>query len=402
MRSVAGRPRWIARELSQMNLALNHLRLWNGLDDGYIDGHLVIADRRIVEIAESALPNGRDCGGLTAIPGLIDAHVHMVLDPSISNPFKQTTDLEKLMPAMAARAADMVRAGITTARDLGGGNWHEFRLRDAIARGETPGPRLICAGQPITSTGGHCHFWGGEAADLRTALEVLDRQVEMGADLIKVMATGGNITPGSQPVEAQFDTETLAGIVGKARSLDLRVAAHCHGVDGIHNAAKAGVTTIEHCSWVGQEGWGLAYEDAIARCIAEQNAWVSPTINAGWQRFRTDKTRVDLVQSNYRRMRANGVRLIASTDAGIPNVFHHHLARALPVFQFFAELTPLETLIAATSSNAEAIGLGEITGQLTPEYAADLLLVEGDPLKDLAVLEGPVGVIANGRLVKEF
>jgi imidazolonepropionase-like amidohydrolase len=385
-----------------MTLNLNHLRIWNGTDDDYVAGHIAIDNEQITAITETALPNGRDCTGLTIIPGLIDAHVHMVLDPGIRNPFEQITDLEKLMPAMEARALAMVNAGITTARDLGGGNWHELQLRDAIARGEIPGPRLICAGQPITSTAGHCHFWGGEAANLAAALEVLEKQIEKGVDLIKVMATGGNITPGSQPVDAQFDTETLAGIVARAKSHDLHVAAHCHGVEGIHNAAKAGVTTIEHCSWVGKDGWGLAYDDAVALCIVEQNTWVSPTINAGWQRFRADQNRVNLVQRNYRQMRAKGIRLIASTDAGIPNVFHHHLAKALPVFQFFAELTARETLIAGTSSNAEAIGLGEITGLLSPGYAADLLLLEGDPLNDLSVLENPVAVIANGRLIKEF
>jgi imidazolonepropionase-like amidohydrolase len=385
-----------------MTLNLNQLRIWNGFDDDYINGHIAIDGARIVEVAESAIPDGRDCAGLTAIPGLIDAHVHMVLDPRIMNPFEQITDIDKLMPAMAARAAAMVDAGITTARDLGGGNWLELQLRDAIARGETPGPRLICAGQPITSTAGHCHFWGGEAADLPAALDVLEKQIEKGVDLIKIMATGGNITPGSQPVDAQFDAETLAGIVARAKSHGRHVAAHCHGIEGIRNAASVGVTTIEHCSWVGKEGWGLAYDDAVAKNIVEQNVWVSPTINAGWQRFKSDQNRVDLVHGNYRLMRAHGVRLIASTDAGIPNVFHHHLARALPVFQFFAELTARETLIAATSSNAMAIGLGEITGQLSPGYAADLLLLEGDPLNDLSVLENPVGVIANGRLIKDF
>lgn len=385
-----------------MTLNLNHLRIWNGFDDDYQFGHIAIVDDRIKEIAESGIQNGRDCSGLTAIPGLIDAHVHMVLDPNIKNPFDHITDLDKLMPAMAERALAMVTAGITTARDLGGGNWHELHLRDVIARGEIPGPRLICAGQPLTSVAGHCHFWGGEAEDLSTALDILEKQIEKGVDLIKIMATGGNITPGSKPVDAQFDAETLSAIVTRATSHGLHVAAHCHGVEGIHNAAKAGVTTIEHCSWVGKQGWGLAYDDAVVQSIVAKQVWVSPTINAGWQRFKSDQKRVDLVQSNYRKMRAHGVQLIASTDAGIPNVFHHHLARALPVFQFFAGLTPRETLIAATSGSAEAIGLGEITGQLSSGYAADLLLLDGDPLNDLSVLENPVGIIANGRLIKEF
>ncbi|NIR98971.1 MAG: amidohydrolase family protein, partial [Gammaproteobacteria bacterium] len=176
----------------------------------------------------------------------MDAHVHMELNPEDREPPKQT-DLGQ-RPLMRERAAAMVSAGITTARDLGGGAWLELELRDRINAGEVPGPRLLCAGQPITSPGGHCHFWGGEAADMDAANTVLTRQVAHGVDLIKVMATGGRMTRGSTPLEPQFDLPTLAGIVAAAHDHQLPVAAHCHGTAGIELAAQAGVTTIEHCS----------------------------------------------------------------------------------------------------------------------------------------------------------
>jgi imidazolonepropionase-like amidohydrolase len=383
-----------------MPLTLNHLRYWDGTSSDYQSGSLIIADQSIDGISTDPYADGIDCSGLTAIPGLIDAHVHMVLDPEIRNPFDQLTDAEKLRPEMEQRASRMVDHGITTARDLGGGQWLEFELRDRIATGEVPGPRLVCAGQPITSMSGHCHFWGGEAEQEDSVLEVLERQVSRGADLIKVMATGGNITPGSKPIDAQFDEQILRAIVGRASSHGLHVAAHCHGVDGIRNAANTGVKTIEHCSWVGKEGWGLSYSDEIAQSIVENDSWVSPTINAGWKRFQSNQKMVERIQSNYKKMRNCGVRLIASTDAGIPNVFHHDLPKALPVFQFFANLTPLETLRAATSDCAQAIGLGETTGRIALGYAADIVIVEGDPLVDLAALQNPVAIIAQGRTVK--
>ncbi len=385
-----------------MPLILNHLRYWDGVSSCYQSGNFLISNGRITGISVDPYAQGVDCTGLTAIPGLIDAHVHMVLDPAIRNPLEQITDPSQLEPAMTARAEAMLGAGITTARDLGGGAWLEFDLRDRIGRGEISGPRLICSGQPITSIGGHCHFWGGEAADETAALEVLERQVGKGADLIKVMATGGNITPGSKPIDAQFDEPTLIAIVQRAIEQGLTVAAHCHGVDGIRYAANAGVTTIEHCSWVGKEGWGLSYSDEIAKSIVATGAWVSPTINAGWKRFQSNQAMVDRIQANYKKMRELGIKLIASTDAGIPNVFHHDLPRALPVFQFFAGLTPLETLRAATSDCAAAIGLGRVTGRLSIGFSADLLLVEGDPLEDLADLENNVGVIAQGKMIKNF
>ncbi|MCZ6887218.1 MAG: amidohydrolase family protein, partial [Gammaproteobacteria bacterium] len=173
-------------------------------------------------------------GGLTVIPGIIDAHVHMVLDPSIFNPMSQIHDAsDEAYAPMPERAAKMVRAGITTARDLGGGHWLELKLRDAINAGEIPGPRLLCAGQPVTSVKGHCHFWNGEADGLEEAREVIERQIEKGVDLIKIMATGGNLTKGSDPSLAQFDLQTTAAIVKEANDRGFAVAAHCHGTQGI-------------------------------------------------------------------------------------------------------------------------------------------------------------------------
>src|SRR5262249_15673297 len=193
-----------------------------------------------------------DLAGRALIPGLIDCHVHLCLDPAVFEAEAQTRGSdEHELAAMRDRAEAMVRAGITTARDLGGGRFLELAVRDAIARGDALGPRLLCAGQPVTSPMGHCHFWGGEAADVGAARGGIDRQREGGVDLIKVIATGGNLTHGSRPREAQFTDEALAAIVGYARELGYRVASHCHGTPGIRASAAARVTTIEHCSWLG-------------------------------------------------------------------------------------------------------------------------------------------------------
>jgi imidazolonepropionase-like amidohydrolase len=292
----------------------------------------------------------------------------------------------------------MVRAGITTARDLGGGEFGELELRDAINAGVHIGPRLLCAAQPITSPRGHCFFWGGEAATLAEAEMVLERQIARGADLIKVMATGGNMTPGSDPVAAQFDAETLAALVALARKHGRHVAAHCHGTAGIRNAVSAGVATIEHCSWRGVEGTGTDFDPELAAALATRGVFVSPTLNSGWRRHIGRDLEARL-RANYAQMRSAGVRLIASTDAGIPGVVHTDLPSALATFSHFAGLTPVETLRAATSDCAEALGLGRTVGVLAPGFAADLLLVEGDPLTDLAVLTKPAAVFKDGRTV---
>ena len=270
---------------------LTNLNIWDG--ETVLDANTLVFDTDgITQVGHSddiALgADAIDCGGLTAIPGLIDAHVHLELNPDEANPPARTED--RVIPLMAERAAAMAAVGITTARDLGGGAWHELALRDAIAAGKQVGPRLLCSGQPITSPQGHCHFWGGEAHNLEEAKGVLQRQVEHGVDLIKIMATGGRLTKGSEPTDAQFDQATMNAIVDMAKAHDLPVAAHCHGTEGIHRAALAGVTTIEHCSWVGQDGWASDYQEDIARIVLDRGVWVSPTVNKGWQRMLDSKT----------------------------------------------------------------------------------------------------------------
>lgn len=338
-----------------------------------------------------------DCSGATALPGLMDAHVHLELDPSRGAP--PAADEARDPKAMAARAAAMVRAGITTARDLGGGTWAELRLRDRIVRGDIPGPRLLCAGQPLTRPGGHCHFWGGAVDGLAEAGRHIQRQVDAGVDLLKVMATGGIFTRGSDPGRAQFDLPTLQGIVALAATHGLPVAAHCHGVEGIDFAARAGVRTIEHCSWMGKDGWAANYDASVAQTILARGVWISPTVNAGWQRYldASDPTKLHNIRAAFQAMQALGIRFVASTDAGIPGVRHHDLGRALDVYRRIVECSPAAALRSATVDAARALGLDRVTGTLAPGLSADVLLVDGDPLADLSVLTDPVAVWAAGR-----
>ena len=379
---------------------LTGLRIWDG--DGYLPADsLRLQAGRIAAVGEGLRPGRSElvvgCAGATALPGLIDAHVHLELDPERGSPphLEESRDLG----AMAARAAAMVAAGITTARDLGGGAWAELLLRDRIVAGAIPGPRLLCAGQPVTRSGGHCHFWGGEADDPAAARAVIERQVSRGVDLIKVMATGGMFTRGTDPSAAQFDLETLAAIVEAAARHGLPVAAHCHGTRGIELAAEAGVRTIEHCSWMGDRGWAGNYEDAVARLILERGVWVSPTVNRGWQRYldNPDPAKLERIRAAFQAMLGLGIPFAASTDAGIPGVFHHHLPEALAVFQRIAQCSGEDVVRTATRSAARALGLDGLTGRLAPGLAADVLVVDGDPLADLSALARPVAVWAAGR-----
>jgi imidazolonepropionase-like amidohydrolase len=381
---------------------LTGLRIWDG--QSQLDADAIRIEGSTITAVGDAGDLSTDAelinySGATAIPGLIDAHVHMVLDPEQRHP--PGRDDQPDMAAMRQRARAMVQAGITTARDLGGGHWRELELRDDIANGATEGPRLLCAGQPVTSTGGHCHFWGGEANNIEAINTVIDRQLEHRVDLIKVMATGGRMTSGSQPLEPQFSLQALQQIVARAEQAGLGVAAHCHGTAGIEAAAIAGVSTIEHCSWVGKDGWASDYQTPVAQLIAERHVQISPTVNAGWRRM-LGNTTGERVSRALQDMIARGIGIIASTDAGIPGVFHHDLPRALDVFQQLTGTSNEFTLSTATSHSAQSLGLSQITGRIAKGLNADLLIVDGNPLTDLKDLCHPVAVWIRGRLGSGF
>ncbi len=341
--------------------------------------------------------------GAVAIPGLIDAHVHLDLDPHLLSPdhqFKASRSDRDLR--MVARAAAMVRAGITTARDLGGGEWREILLRDAIGRGELPGPRLVCAGQPLTIAEGHCHFWGGVAGNAEEQAEVVRRQLEHDVDWVKVMATGGYFTKGSGVDRAQFSAEEIGRMVEQARRAGREMAAHCHGKAGIFNAARAGVRTIEHCSFASAKGYGADYDAAVVAEVAAQGAWVSPTVNGNWLRRMEKEGKPTAFFNNMRRilaeLRSAGIPLLASTDAGIPGVFHHGLPAGLRAFAKYGELSPVEVLRSATRDSALGLGLDATCGRLAEGLSADIVVLAGDPLEDLELLENPLLVIAAGRI----
>lgn len=379
-------------------IAFKNVRIWDGHSSSYCEQDtLAIADGKISSLGNSEA-NARDCSGLTVLPGLIDAHVHMVLDPAIGDAKKQLAQSDRqIRKKMPERASAMVKAGITTARDLGGGNWLELELRDRIYSGQIAGPRLLCAGRPITSVEGHCYFWGGEVETVQQAHKLIDENQAKGVDLIKIMATGGMFTAKSHPGRAQFCQQELTEIIDYAHQKNFHVAAHCHGTEGIENAVNAGVDTVEHCSWMDHQGKRGEYRHDVVLEMVQRKTAVSPTVNANWSRFaKFSSSHLGTVRHQFREMKAAGIEFIASTDAGIPNVYHHDLPRALSVFAQYADMEPYEVLQSATSRAARTLNIHGVTGSVEIGKAADLLFVEGDPLRDLTVLTNPVRVFTRG------
>jgi len=370
-------------------------------DETIIDGAVVLGGRTVdwagpavaLPAEYRSLPR-TDYPAATIMPGLIDSHVHLAFDggPNPAARMRAETDEQQLM-LMLHSARQLLGVGVTTARDLGGRGYLAVAVRDAIATGLARGPRLVVAAAPITVTGGHCWFMGGEADSEDDLRRLVRTHHKNGADLIKVMSTGGFMTAGSAPWYAQFTTAQIAVIVDEAARVDKPVAAHAHGIEGIRRAVEAGVTTIEHCSFVTETN-ERRFSEAVAARIAEQGMFVCPTIS-GIAPYVAELTGIE-VGAHVKALHDMGVRIIAGTDAGIDNNPHYQYVGGLEYLVTLG-FTPAQVLVMATTEAAAALGFGAVTGRLAPGYDADLIVVAGDPQADIAVLHELRRVIAQGR-----
>jgi imidazolonepropionase-like amidohydrolase len=370
-------------------------------DQAVAGGAVVIGDRTVSWAGPAtslpgeyrALPQ-TDYPGSTILPGLIDSHVHLGFDggPNPAARMRGATD-GQLLALMLHSARILLGVGVTTARDLGDRGYLDVVVREAIAEGLARGPRMVVATRPVTVTGGHCWFMGGEADSDDDLRRIVRTHHKRGADLIKVMATGGFMTQGSAPWHAQFTSAQLAVIVEEAKRIDKPVAAHAHGIEGIRRAVEAGVTTIEHCSFVTETN-ERRFDEALAARIAEQQIFVCPTINANAP-YIAALTGLK-VGEHARALHESGVRIIAGTDAGVDNNPHHQYLGGLEYLVTLG-FRPEQVLAMATTEAAAALGVGAVTGRLEPGYDADLIVVDGDPRADIAVLGRLQRVIARGR-----
>ncbi|MGW3176713.1 amidohydrolase family protein [Streptomyces sp. NPDC001153] len=371
------------------------------------DGAVLIAGDGIVaagareEVLACAEPDCRtlDFPDSTVLPGLIDCHVHLAFDagPDPVTTVRESDDATLLL-GMAGRARQLLDAGITTARDLGDRGGLVVRLRNAIGEGAVAGPRILAATAPLTARNGHCWFLGGEVEGETEIREQVRRNAEEGADVIKVMATGGGLTRGGPAIwEPQFTAEELAAAVEEAHRLGLPVAAHAHGVDGIAAAVAAGVDSIEHCSWMTEDGSSDLREDLLAEIIAK-GIPVCPANHPNWRAFadRVGAEKAAELFAPMRRMAERGVNLVAGTDAGVPRAVFGGLVSSLEFFEYLG--VPRNGIIdMATAQAASALGLDGQTGRLAEGYRADILVVDGDPLAGLDALRAVRLVLAGGR-----
>lgn len=363
-------------------------------------GAVVVTGERIVFAGPAgALPpldpstERTHLAGATLLPGLIDVHVHLGSSGDGTDRPKSSYELRRDVLTHVRNARRALSSGVTTVRNLGSRNYVDVAVRDAIADGVVEGPRVLASGAQLTTTGGHAWQTGGEVDSVDDILRLIRTHHKNGVDVIKVMATGGFGTPGSAPWFAQFSTEELRVIVGEAHRLGKHTAAHAHGLEGIRRALEAGIDTLEHVSMFDPTQRRSVFDPALADAIAARGTyvdttceWTLPAIVASGAPFRPP------VLELYE----HGVQLITGTDAGIHNVPHHAFAGGLRALDSFGIPLP-EILTAATTRAATAIGLGDVTGQLTEGYEADLIAVRGNPLTDVAAYGEVELVLTRGR-----
>jgi imidazolonepropionase-like amidohydrolase len=380
-----------------------------------IEDHLIVVkDGRIerVDAARSTdLPKGIDVvdlQGHTVLPGLIDMHVHLTSGGGYHGyeSLKLTDERRAILGVVHAETT--LLAGFTTVRNVGAGSFGDVALRDAINEGDIPGPRMLVSGPPIGITGGHCSdnnllppeygITGEGVADgpwaARTAVRT---NIKYGADLIKTCSTGGVMSKGTKVGAPQYTVEELTALVDEAHSRGLKVASHAHGAEGIINALIAGADTIEHASFINDEGIALSIERgaALSMDIYVTEYILGEGASAGILEESLEKERKTgaTQRSNFTKAVNAGATIVFGSDAGVYP--HGQNAKQFSRMTRFG-MTPLQAIQSATITAAEVLGLEYDVGKIKAGYAADFVAVKGNPLENIELLEEPAAVIKGG------
>jgi imidazolonepropionase-like amidohydrolase len=345
-----------------------------------------------------------DFDDATVLPGLVDAHVHLSFDasPDVGALARaDTPSTAALRSAMNARRH--LAAGVSAVRDLGSPQGIVIDVARAVGTPLLPtAPTIVAAGQVLTITGGHGYFMGREVDGHEAVRRGARAEIKRGARALKVIATGGVITEQGTPGATAMTPYELCAAVEEAHKVGLRVAAHAHGTEGIKNALRAGVDTIEHASYL---------DDEAIELFLEGDAWMVSTLIASERLMPhlddpampahvRDKIRDHTCQeaASLERAIAAGVRIAAGTDAGTGYNPHGGLPEQVTLLGHHG-MTPEQALTAATWASANAIGLAETHGKIAVGRRADLLVVDGDPFDDLVALRNVRAVYLGGRLV---
>jgi len=388
-----------------MNVAIRAGSLYDGTAaPARTNVTVLVEDGRVASIGTDAPDADRTLEARCVVPGLINCHVHLEMNgqPDTQTFYVVRTPIERTLDA-AVNARRSLEAGVTTVRDLGGAEANAIAVAEAIARGDHAGPTIVAAGRAICMTGGHGSFLGRETDGPWDARKAVREQRKIGATCIKLIATGGVLTKGAVPGQDQLSEEEMRAAIDEARTHGLRVAAHAIGTNGIKNALRAGVTSVEHGH--------LLDEEAIA-LFKERRAYLVPTLAAVWRIYENiaGGAQPDYVVrkaseiyhqagDNIRKAYEAGVTIAGGSDAGTPYNKHEDYAYEVELMSTVLGMTPQRALTAATSTAAELLGVD--AGVLAPGRPADLLLLDGDLGGDVRALRDPRTVIKGGAIAHE-
>ncbi|GAB4168560.1 MAG: amidohydrolase family protein [Wenzhouxiangellaceae bacterium] len=383
---------------------------------------IVIRDGVIQSVAPGRTSDDDQTGeviesGGVCLPGLMDMHTHLSFESSPQAYLERfVRDPAEIALKATVHARRTLEAGFTTVRDLGDTFNVSVALRDAIAAGWVPGPRIYTSAKSLATTGGHADPTNGWRHDLMgrpgpaegvlngpaQAREAVRQRYKDRADLIKITVTGGVLSVASSGLAPQFLPDELDAVVQTARDYGMHVAAHAHGKEGMLRAIRAGVHSIEH---------GTMMDDEVIQAMIEHQTWYVPTILAG--RFVAEKAEIDgyfpeivrlkarkigpLIQTTFARAHAAGVKIAFGTDSGVSP--HGQNAREFALM-VEAGMTPIEAIRAATLRAAELLGIERQAGRIAPGYWADIIAVADDPLKNVRTLEQVVFVMKGGKVYK--
>jgi imidazolonepropionase-like amidohydrolase len=358
-----------------------------------------------------------DLSRMTVLPGLIDCHTHLADGAHDGEPmgqFKKTAAQVALESVPNARA--MLESGFTTVRDVGAYRaLGDVALRDAIARGDIIGPRMFVAGAYVTISGGAGAATGlapdiglpwdlryGEANSPWEVRKVVRQLAHDGVDHIKVLSSGAVLTHGSNPHSQEFTPEELQAAVDEASHFGLRVAAHAHSPEGIKNAIRAGVASVEHASMIDAEGIALARERGT---YLDMDIYDEECIQEGGRKGNVPKDFLEhdaqlgqIQRDNFRKAVAAGVKMAFGTDAG---VCAYGTSGKQFAFMVKYGMTSMQAIQAATSSAADLLGHSNEFGSIKPGKYADMIAVSGDPIADIRLLENVKFVMKDGKIYKQ-
>ena len=388
-----------------MATAYRAARVFDGKSKrGTEDGAVVIEGDRIASVGPvTEVPPGTevvDLGDATLLPGLIDAHVHLVWGAS-AEPHELVARESHALTALrcAQNAALHLRAGVTTVRDVGASGGLSVDVARAVELGVLPGPRVVAAGRVIAMTGGHGWFLGREADGADQVRRAVREEMKEGATCIKLMASGGIYGHEEEPGSPQLTVEEMRAGVEEAHKADRKAAAHAYSVAAITNALDAGVDSIEHGSFLDRE---------TAERMREEGKYLVPTMSVyaamnekgfelGAPKYILRKTAevVEASRQAFRLALEVGVKIAAGTDCGAPGHPHGTLLEELRLM-VEAGAPPAQALSFATAAAAELLGLDYELGTLEPGKKADLVAVAGNPLEDIEVLREVRLVLRNG------